>query len=414
MSATSAGRRHLLDSLIRQYAPNSQSPRWGYYQLIDAIRQRSSALSVRNAQISNHNAWNTADLLRSIRAMSFHFRDRVRSPWDWNCEGNPLQSLSSHLFARFGVAKFMHRAWLEAPAAAQLLIDLGQGQSVRTAIQKNYDRSVSRKTAHLFANAPDRFGIHDSLRWSALRAGGCDDALASAIVPLTREIPDSQHDFWLELSQFLQRAVDVQSGTGARSGIPPDVDEMRTIVSFVCQHKFQPASRVVSYPTHQSTPLQPDFTLRGRTIRWLRDHMLNWENEIQMPAPRYPQWQRPSLPLVFQWAPVGLKPLSFSYGESVWRFVEITDADELRTEGSIMRHCVGSYHRRCVNRISSIWSLRRSIGNFTQPKVTIEYQPRSGKVIQAKGKCNAPPSHFEKYLIGRWAQENGIETRIDA
>ena len=129
MSATSAGRRHLLDSLIRQYAPNSQSPRWGYYQLIDAIRQRSSALSVRNAQISNHNAWNTADLLRSIRAMSFHFRDRVRSPWDWNCEGNPLQSLSSHLFARFGVAKFMHRAWLEAPAAAQLLIDLGQGHS---------------------------------------------------------------------------------------------------------------------------------------------------------------------------------------------------------------------------------------------------------------------------------------------
>jgi len=62
----------------------------------------------------------------------------------------------------------------------------------------------------------------------------------------------------------------------------------------------------------------------------------------------------------------------------------------------------------CALGVSSIWSLRRRVGERTVREVTIEYRPATGKITQANTKQNGAPDRFQTSLIRRWAVANEI------
>lgn len=112
-------------------------------------------------------------------------------------------------------------------------------------------------------------------------------------------------------------------------------------------------------------------------------------------------------------------------GEVVYKFKDgytiqkLTAPEQLKLEGDVMGHCVGSYCEAVSTGRSVIYSLRDKKG---RPHVTIEWQPLStselsrlsatefeervpGKFVQIHGKQNEPPADkYRPYLI-EWLQE---------
>ena len=67
-----------------------------------------------------------------------------------------------------------------------------------------------------------------------------------------------------------------------------------------------------------------------------------------------------------------------------WRWVEVQSADALNREGSLMRHCVGSYAKEVASGSARIYSLRDP---FNAPKLTIE--AKGSSLAQLKAFANS-------------------------
>ena len=73
-------------------------------------------------------------------------------------------------------------------------------------------------------------------------------------------------------------------------------------------------------------------------------------------------------------------------------WVKVFGEDALKREGSKMGHCVGSYHKKCMEGAIKIYSLR---SRNNDPHITIEVTTKN-EVVQLKGHSNKPP--LAKYL----------------
>jgi len=230
-----------------------------------------------------------------------------------------------------------------------------------------------------------RSGGHKCGRWAATAGwlahcfGPC-----SSLLPLTS-------DFWETVIRFL-----VANG--------PLVDaEVEAIVGFIHRQRFE-AAEVVWGRGAGDRPLQPDFSLEGRSLSGLRRHMANWQAEL---ACRVPTLVRESREL--SRAPTPIEPFQLHDGVQTWSVRELLTASELRTEGGIMRHCVGSYVSACRLRRRSIWSMRIEDGEAPKRVLTIEILPATRTIRQARGKSNAPPCHAARRVLHLWAKQAGLK-----
>ena len=406
MTTKSAGRRDLLDRVIRANRPSQLIASLHYNHMIECVRANSSLLSARSfrARSKKDNSRTTEQSVRAIARMALFSDSMIRSPYCWVPDGEPIHSLSKHLFARFDVPEFAHRAWFGSLEEVSVLLDMARGINPRKAVANSgLSSRLSKKASHRFANAPDRFGVTDTIRWAQAVATGASERLADRIV-IANEGFRFDEAFWIELLRFLIYACNVKAEGRERSVVVPDDSELAEIVNFVWQQKYLGASRVLGFRVHDDDPLQPDFTFRGRTLRTFRRHMRNWHNEIEIPI---------STPIEFAmrnlvWAPSGYEPFSIANGHAIWKLVEILDSVGLRIEGGKMQHCVAGYVGACRSGRSSIWSLRRCTTAAEQPIVTIEVWPKSNRIVQMKAKRNAAPNPPAIALIRRWAQANEL------
>ena len=406
MSAKSAGRRDLLDRVIRKYRPWHQSAALTYCRLIDSVRANSSLLSPRSfrSRSTKEKLHHTEGCVRAISRMARFHEHMVRSPYSWMADPPSIHSLSQHLFARFNVPEFAHRAWFGETEEIRIFLDIARGINPRKAIANSgLSSRLSKKASHFFANAPDRFGVCDTIRWAQLRSIGASDQLAVRIVKTCQDFAYDE-DFWQELAQFLVYACNVQPGKRERSIVPPDDRELQEIAAFVWQQKYVEASRVLGFRVLLDVPLQPNFSFAGRTLRSFRRHMENWRSEIEIPI---------STPINIAkrnrvWHPSGYRNLLIVEDGITWEIVEILESNQLYIEGGLMHHCVATYESACFSGRSSIWSLRRKVGDSQRRVVTIEVWPASNRVVQAKAKRNAVPTPHSIALIRKWAQANDL------
>jgi len=80
-----------------------------------------------------------------------------------------------------------------------------------------------------------------------------------------------------------------------------------------------------------------------------------------------------------------------------WTVRELTTSALLGDESAAMHHCVASYDYRCAQGVSAVFSVCRD----GVRQVTVELDPASRRVVQARGPYNRPCSAGEIDLLQR-------------
>jgi hypothetical protein len=302
-----------------------------------------------------------------------------------------FRSLAKHLFARYPVPNFMAAVWLggdrQSAGWIELFLDLGRGKSVRrfeTPIR------LTKGMASHFMQAPDDLSVEQALRWAQVRGLGGDAGLARTVVSTRLAAPTADEQFAVSLIEFLVRNA------------PQPLAEVREIIAFIYAQRFEPADATWG-PGAGPAPLQPDFAIRGRSLRSLRRHMAYWREDVLK--------LRPELTVRSDttWPATEIGPLRFDDGDRVWTVEELLSGKSLRVEGGIMRHCAASYVDSCVRGWSSIWSMKAQQGDRSRRVLTIEVFPAIRTIWQAKGRRNSAPDERSWCILKRWAEEQGLD-----
>ena len=256
-----------------------------------------------------------------------------------------------------------------------------------------------QQTIH-FMSAPDDLKLMEAIRWSQVLALGGSSKLARTI--LKTQLSDQQNDevFW---GGFLQWLCQTEREDPATLGD----EEILQIVHFLQSHRFEPASRVLGYQTEFNQPLQPNLSLRGRTVRSLRRLMVNWREQIEVPGPIVPNIARRQT----SWGSIGVRGMQVEMGQEIWTIEELLTGHDLQVEGGIMQHCVGEYDRYCISGHSSIWSVRVARNDKRKRVLTLELCPRSRMILQARGKCNSAPTVAVQKLVRQWVRQEKLVWR---
>src|SRR5262249_30474269 len=147
------------------------------------------------------------------------------------------------------------------------------------------------------------------------------------------------------------------------------------------------AGRLVWGPDAGDEPLDPSFSVKGRSLESLRRYMANWRThrmaKLSISGPMVP---------ASTWTPTPIGAFPHPEGDTLWSIEELLSDRELRVEGGIMQHCVARYIHDCARRRTSIWSMKAQQGATRRRVLTIEVLPECRTIWQARGKKNAPPS----------------------
>jgi hypothetical protein len=82
---------------------------------------------------------------------------------------------------------------------------------------------------------------------------------------------------------------------------------------------------------------------------------------------------------------------------------ELVSGDELADESAAMHHCVGSYAYRCAQGRSAIFSVTLD----GERRITVELDPSTRAVVQARGLRNRECEPEERELLRRWLDALG-------
>ena len=384
-----------LDDLIGRFAQPLTRSRRAFWRLIHAVRASSKLLvplperGCTDPRLAEH-------IIQACVRLAHHSQAWRRPPEVWHApDASPFvqfRSLVSHLFDQYPVPKFMALVWMsvqDTPWERDMYLHLAAGRSIRQ-FKIPVPFRMSKRTAAFFMQAPDDLHPLAAIRWAHVRSLGGDNRLAQLLVRRTvLSTLTEDEEFWEAVIRFLIKSD------------PICVDEIVSIVRFIHEQRFQPAEIVWGLGAGEQ-PLQPHFTIKGRSLRSLRRHMTNWRTELLAtlppPTPASPSWERTTI-----------RPLRYAEGDLLWTIDELLSDKELRVEGGIMRHCVATYIHDCRRRRTSIWSLKLKQGEHCKRLLTIEVDPKTRTIWQAKGKRNSPPTEKAKELLHRWVEQEELK-----
>jgi hypothetical protein len=391
-----------LDDLIHRIGQRLTYSHDAFFRLIKAVRSRSRLL-VPCRQGGRDNAQQDLRIVRGCARMATEAVHWCRPPEDWTpSSASPFvqfRSLVSHLFDHFPVPNFMKSIWLaddldheENFWQIDLYRHLAKGRSIRLFPLPVAFR-LTKRAAGQFMLAPDDFRPLQGIQWAWIKSLGGDDRFARLIISHTVLREPSEHGpFWESAIHFLIH------------NLPISAEEIVAVVRFVDEQKFQPAEAVWG-PGAGSQPLEPNFSLQGRTLMSLRRQMANWREErLARSSTLLPK-------ISSHWKPMPIRPFRFEDGERCWSIDEVLTERDLRIEGSILGHCVARYASLCANRRTSIWSMKADDGETRRRVLTIEVTPESKTIVQAKGKRNAPPTRRAADILRRWAEQEGLKNQ---
>ena len=335
--------------------------------------------------------------IRGIAALVVHREDWQRELNQWRPQKHSairqFASLTRHLLAIYPVPVFMDDVWLFGNRKQQnWFIHIGSGKNIRTA--KSLPICLTKKMAHYFLQAPDKYSVLEAFRWAQIQALGGDKNLCDSFVDtrLGRRFKDD--DFWLSVIRFL-----IGNPMLDRAHVHPIIDYIWN-EKYVDQHEYDADGRV-----RNTGPAQPNFTMRGRSGDSLLEQVENWHGRLgratQPTTAR--RWHR--------WA---IKDYKFVEGNSSsesrreWSIRELLSSGELLAEGRKQKHCVASYASSCANGESSIYTMDIRDRNGERKLLTIEVSRRYRKVYQVRGKRNRLPTNAETQVVLRWSQANNL------
>ena len=352
-----------------------------FLRLLAAVFDHTKLLSLTPA--SGRLSWtqpaNYVDALLALAHWHAAWRRDVDAwvPTD-SCALRQFGSLARHLLCTHPVPNFMDRVWLCGPSKdgrrrQKWFRHLGLGCGIHGT---DIPVRLSKTMAQHFLHAPDHYTVEAALRWAQILGFGGDPALVKAVIA-TRLGKVLEHDtYWASVLQFFVHNADL---------VLPHVG---AIVEYLDFHKFV-------------FRLEPPLPEKRKAVLALIEQAKEWQ------APRAADSGAPRL----RWHNAGIgnfelrEEMGRSIGLRIWTIRELLDSNELTIEGKVMRHCVGSYGGRCSKRISSIWSMMCHSRLGQEHVLTIEIDPSTRTIVQAKGKRNSPPSTDTRRIMQKWAEK---------
>jgi hypothetical protein len=257
-------------------------------------------------------------------------------------------------------------------------MQLGLGASLR---RIDVPLPITRAIAHRFLSAPCHLGMVAALRWAQLMELGASDALAHEVLRtrLGTTLGDEE-EYWEGVLRFFVNQPLLPHG------------ELGPIVDFLA---------------HERLPI------KGRSCSSLLRRVREWHRALGRIAAANVSWARAPI-RDFTWlekrrAAQARRPDDEPLDEDrTWTITELCSARALVLEGRAMRHCVATYVRDCVQGRSSIWSLQAEIRGIRTRVVTLEVDPRAGRLVQARRSRNGSPSPAERAIVRRWAEREGL------
>jgi hypothetical protein len=322
--------------------------------------------------------------LKGLVALARHQAHWIRDVAAWeptgNCSLRQFGSLARHLLATHSVPRFMDLVWFIDPSKEsrqrqQWFRCLGLGFGIRGA---DIPLKLTKKMTHCFLHAPDHYTVEEAFRWGQIMGFGGDPALVRAVIS-TRLGCNFEHEtYWSGVIEFF-----VHNAELVMEQVGPLVEYLRFLKLYF--------------------KLEPPLPEKREAVVQLLEKVAKWQHPIA-------GYGRTS---GLRWNRLGIGGLEYSEerrrNTQTWTIRELLDSNELFVEGRAMRHCVATYSGRCVRRGSSIWSMTRYSCFGQEHVLTIEVNPQTRTIVQAKGRRNSHPSPDARRVMLRWARQEGLK-----
>ena len=407
MSAPIARRefaKSVIDRSIRKaLATVSRRPRRTFQFLIWNVQARSDLLRPSH-YLGRADGICLDRIVGGLLALSGWRREWHRPVEEWESgDGPPMvlfASLADHLMAAYPVPPVLMSAWFRGTGWPAIVPQrwfhrVGQGESLRKA---GFPIALTKRMAHEFAHAPASFSIEYALRWAQVRGlSGSDDlARAVAATPLGGEWIDEDDDdlFWVSVIHLFLNTPRI------------DLGEVGGIVAYLHDRRFEERRAIIGDGVEVNLgPPEPDLSVKGRTFASLLRRAVEWRAEAE---DRSKQPKKAHL----CWPRSGVNEYRRDHGDGVaWTIRELLDSDALAAEGTAMNHCVATYTSVCSKRKSSIWSLGAEGPDGRDRLLTIEVEPQTRAVVQAKMKGNETADGSCLEILRDWAGREGLNLK---
>jgi hypothetical protein len=307
----------------------------------------------------------------------------IRSAESWT--GQSKSSLIQHLFVNYPVPEFLIDAWDHFQEAAEKrfkwqhwLIILGQGGSLSLVPGKTW-----RKMQQYLFDVP----------WHELPEVPRTPALACLYAEVRRLGGDVQIWKWLALHPAF--AIDPTEAGGENQ-----MAFWYETVNWLIRHREQLSAelseRILDWAMHEFLTremLQRKFTWKGRTFQAICQSAQEFRRMVLFEG-YYAHYT------AVRWREHGWD-WNWSDEWNQWKVRELTTGVELQYEGKMMRHCVAGYASRCAKGTSAIFRLTRN----DQPCLTLEVDPRTYALVQARGKQNRSATAEEQRIVDLWMSQ---------
>lgn len=387
--------KQMVDELLRLYAP-ARRHRYFYWELVRLVQARTGILAV-SRNPTRQRVLVMRRLIQGLSKISKRRTSWIRPLEKWqdtpNSRRQAIRSLMRHLFERYPVPDFVPLSWIREDDHKwheELYLHMAEGRGIRQ-FSGRPKIPLSPKAVKHFLTAPPHLSPTEALRFAQIRGLGGKKSLALSLIRFTHLNGETKDErFWETALQFTIRNQPLLLH-----------QEELELVRFLEEQRFSPGEEVWG-PSAGLAPLQPEFSLKGRTLRSLRRHMANWREDILRKRPELAN-------KTLGWSRSKIAPWVEQQEDGKWLIFELVNDRALLLEGIAMNHCVDSYVNACVGGRSSIWSLRLHRGGTPKRMVTIEVDPSNRRIIDAKGKSNSSLPLPAKEVIHRWAEFEGLE-----
>ena len=314
-----------------------------------------------------------------------------RSPLTWNSDSG--MSLQEHLFATYPVPAFLVHTLtspIRFPNYKWLcwFILLGRSASLKAA-GRVFGWDIPGKFAHYLSQVPARTPAEDVFLTGEMLSCPFSPKQACLYAEVLR-LGGTETDY--------QRLARDSSYCLDPTDLSVAEDDFRFWEGAACwliRHREeltdQDASRILAWARHCHTEFlagrEPSFRWAGRSVVATRERARIYHDQC------HAAWHRWHY---YSWSAHGWN----STGTSGWSINELTNSDQLITEGAAMQHCVWSYGWRCQAGLSAIFSVRYK----DQRRVTVEVTPTTGELVQVRGSANRDPDDDELQVVTLWHQ----------
>ncbi len=335
--------------------------------------------------LGGESSWTRAAyFFKGLVALAHNQAHWLRDLATWEPSGNSPRrqfgSLARHLLANHSVPNFMDLVWFldpskEARRKQKWFRHIGRGGGINGT---DIPVRLTKKMAYHFMHAPNHYTVEEAVRWGQILGFGGESALAEA-VSATRLSRSFDHEaYWAKVIEFFVHHAELVIGH-----VGPIVEYLR-----FQKHFYK---------------LEPPLPEKRKAVIRLLEVAAKWQ------LPTRATSSTPSI----RWDSMGIKGREYDeaqrWSHRTWTIRELLDSNELIVEGRVMRHCVARYVGRCVKQRSSIWSMTCYSCLGQEHVLTIEVDPATRTIVQAKGKRDSYPSPEGRKIMLTWARQEGLK-----